>query len=139
VLESADRSVLFKHGAKEIAWLNGYGLTFMAKPYAEWTGSSGHLHISLWDPAGDRALFFEDGAQPYGMSQTMRWFLSGMMALQRELALLIAPTINSYKRYAVASWAPVNVCGVETIALRDSGSSATARGCTSRTASPAAT
>jgi glutamine synthetase len=109
VLESADRSVLFKHGAKEIAWLNGYGLTFMAKPYAEWTGSSGHLHMSLWDPAGEKALFFDDGTTPYGMSQTMRWFLGGMMALQRELALFIAPTINSYKRYAVASWAPVNV------------------------------
>ena len=110
VLESADRSVIFKHGAKEIAWLNGYGLTFMAKPYAEWTGSSGHLHISLWDKTGDNALFFDPTAkQPYDMSQTMRWFLGGMMALQRELALFIAPNINSYKRYAVASWAPVNV------------------------------
>ena len=110
VLESADRSVLFKHGAKEIAWLNGYGLTFMAKPYADWTGSSGHLHISLWSGGGDKALFFDEArAQPYGMSDTMRWFLGGMMALQRELALFIAPNINSYKRYAVASWAPVNV------------------------------
>jgi glutamine synthetase len=113
VLESADRSVLFKHGAKEIAWLNGYGLTFMAKPYAEWTGSSGHLHISLWERGGkgaDRALFFDKSSSaPYGMSDTMRWFLGGMMALQRELALFIAPNINSYKRYAVASWAPVNV------------------------------
>jgi glutamine synthetase len=110
VVESADRSVLFKHGAKEIAWLNGYGLTFMAKPYADWTGSSGHLHISLWGNGGDRALFFDKaGGQPYGMSDTMRWFLGGMMALQRELALFIAPNINSYKRYAVASWAPVNV------------------------------
>jgi glutamine synthetase len=109
VLESADRSVLFKHGAKEIAWLNGYGLTFMAKPYAEWTGSSGHLHMSLWDRTGAKSLMFEEGGQPFGMSQTMRWFLGGMMALQRELALFIAPNINSYKRYAVASWAPVNV------------------------------
>ncbi len=110
VMESADRSVLFKHGAKEIAWLNGYGLTFMAKPYAEWTGSSGHLHISLWDAKTDKPLFFDPATtEPYGMSQTMRWFLGGMMALQRELALFIAPNINSYKRYAVASWAPVNV------------------------------
>ena len=109
VMESADRSVLFKHGAKEIAWLNGYGLTFMAKPYAEWTGSSGHLHISLWGPDG-KALFIDPASTAsYGMSQTMRWFLGGMMALQRELALFIAPNINSYKRYAVASWAPVNV------------------------------
>jgi glutamine synthetase len=113
VLESADRSVLFKHGAKEIAWLNGYALTFMAKPYAEWTGSSGHLHISLWDRAsgGEKALFNAVGAAagPYGMSETMRWFLGGMMRLQRELALFVAPNVNSYKRYAVASWAPVNV------------------------------
>jgi glutamine synthetase len=109
VLESADESVLFKHGAKEIAWLNGYALTFMAKPYAEWTGSSGHLHISVWDRAGEKPLFHEEGAKPYGMSQLMRWFLGGMMALQRELALFIAPNVNSYKRYAVASWAPVNV------------------------------
>jgi glutamine synthetase len=81
----------------------------MAKPYAEWTGSSGHLHMSLWDPAGKNALFYEEAAGQYGMSQTMRWFLGGMMALQREMALFIAPNVNSYKRYAVASWAPVNV------------------------------
>ena len=110
IVESADRSVLFKHGAKEIAWLNGYGLTFMAKPYAEWTGSSGHLHISLWGGGGEKALFFDKASSaPYGMSDTMRWFLGGMMALQREMALFIAPNINSYKRYATASWAPVNV------------------------------
>ena len=109
VLESADRSVLFKNGSKEIAWLNEYGLTFMAKPYAEWTGSSGHLHMSLWDRAGEKPLFYDPAGGTYGMSQTMRWFLGGMMALQRELALFIAPNVNSYKRYAVASWAPVNV------------------------------
>ena len=49
VLESADRSVIFKHGAKEIAYLNGWGITFMAKPDHRWTGSSGHLHMSIWD------------------------------------------------------------------------------------------
>ena len=54
VLESADRSVIFKHGAKEIAYLNGWGITFMAKPDHRWTGSSGHLHMSLWDADGGR-------------------------------------------------------------------------------------
>ncbi len=109
VLESADRSVIFKHGAKEIAWLEGYGLTFMAKPDHTWTGSSGHLHMSGWSLDDDRALFHEAGAEPYGMSSTMRWFLGGMMALARELAIFFAPNINSYKRFAAASWAPVNV------------------------------
>jgi glutamine synthetase len=109
VLESADRSVIFKHGAKEIAYLNGWGLTFMAKPDHRWTGSSGHLHMSLWDK-DDSQLMHEAGSErPYGMSDTMAWFLAGMMALSRELAIFIAPNINSYKRYASLSWAPVNI------------------------------
>jgi glutamine synthetase len=109
VLEMADRSVLFKHGAKEIAWLNGFGLTFMAKPDHNWTGSSGHLHMSLWDRDGKEARFFDSKGKPYGMSKTMRYFLGGAMKYARELAPFVAPNVNSYKRYAVASWAPVNV------------------------------
>jgi glutamine synthetase len=109
VLESADRSVIFKHGAKEIAWLEGYGLTFMAKPDHTWTGSSGHLHVSAWSLDDDAPLFHERGAEPYGMSDSMRWFLGGMMQLSRELSPFFAPNVNSYKRFAVASWAPVNV------------------------------
>jgi glutamine synthetase len=110
VLESADRSVIFKHGAKEIAYLNGWGLTFMAKPDHRWTGSSGHLHMSVWNEDGSRPLMFDERSdRPYGMTDTMAWFLAGMMALSRELAIFIAPNINSYKRYASLSWAPVNV------------------------------
>jgi glutamine synthetase len=110
VLESADRSVLFKHGAKEIAYLNGWGITFMAKPDHTWTGSSGHLHMSIWDKAGERSLTYDPKAGlPYGMSKTFSHFVAGMMSLSRELAVFIAPFINSYKRYASLSWAPVNV------------------------------
>ena len=110
VLESADRSVLFKHGAKEIAYLNGWGLTFMAKPDHTWTGSSGHLHMSIWDADGRAPLTYDEGAGlPYGMAKQFSQFVAGMMALSRELAVFIAPFINSYKRYASLSWAPVNV------------------------------
>src|SRR5438094_3408514 len=70
VLEMAYRSVLFKHGAKEIAWLNGYGLTFMAKPDHTWTGSSGHMHMSLWDRKGETSRMFDAKGKPYGMSTT---------------------------------------------------------------------
>jgi glutamine synthetase len=106
-LESADRAMLYKHGAKEIAAQNGYSITFMAKPQHDWTGSSSHIHLSLWDRAGERNLFaVGDGRD---MSDAMRWFLGGLMAGSRELSLFIASTVNSYKRYAVASWAPVNI------------------------------
>ena len=110
VLESADRSVIFKHGAKEIAYLNGWGITFMAKPDATWTGSSGHLHMSIWDTDGKKPLTHDASAGlPYGISHQFSQFVAGMMTLSRELAVFIAPFINSYKRYASLSWAPVNV------------------------------
>jgi glutamine synthetase len=110
VLESADRSVIFKHGAKEIAYLNGWGITFMSKPDHTWTGSSGHLHMSVWNEDGTTSLTHDpDSKRPYGMSDTLARFMAGMMALSRELAIFIAPNINSYKRYASLSWAPVNI------------------------------
>ena len=108
-LEAADRAVLFKHGAKEIAFQDGYAVTFMAKPDHRWTGSSGHVHVSLWDERGTSNRFFDKRSPQHGMSETMRHFLGGMVAGARELSLFVASTINAYKRYASASWAPVNL------------------------------
>jgi len=112
VLESADRTVIFKHGAKEIAYLNGWGITFMAKPDHRWTGSSGHLHMSIWGLEDDRPLFgaaHGEAAGPYGISTLGSQFMAGMMRFSREFAPFLAPFVNSYKRYAALSWAPVNV------------------------------
>ena len=108
-LESADRHALFKHGTKEIALQEGWSITFMAKPDHAWTGSSGHVHVSLWDPSGGGTNLFHDPSAPEGMSARMRHFLGGLMACAREFSLFVAPNVNSYKRYAVASWAPVNI------------------------------
>src|SRR5919201_5725685 len=66
--------------------------------------------MSNWDKVGERPLTSHDDAGlPYGMSKQFSRFIAGMMALSRELAVFIAPFINSYKRYASLSWAPVNV------------------------------
>jgi glutamine synthetase len=65
--------------------------------------------MSAWDLETDTGLMFTEGAEPYGMSETMRFFVGGMMKLARELSIFFAPNVNSYKRFAVASWAPVNV------------------------------
>jgi glutamine synthetase len=108
-LESADRHALFKHGVKEIAYQQGAAVTFMAKPHHEWTGSSAHVHLSLWDAPGGKNLFHDVEGTPYGMSERARHFLGGLMHCMRELCFFIAPYINSYKRYASLSWAPVNI------------------------------
>jgi glutamine synthetase len=110
-LESADRHALFKHGLKEMAWQNGCAVTFMAKPDHNWTGSSAHIHVSLRATKGGGAsnVFHDPDASPYGMSPTMRHFLGGLIAGMRELAFFIAPFVNSYKRFAPGSWAPVHL------------------------------
>jgi glutamine synthetase len=108
-LEAADRHALFKHGLKEIAWQHGHAVTFMAKPDHTWTGNSAHIHVSLRDASGERSAFHDEAAEPYGMSATMRYFLGGLMHATRELAFFFAPFVNSYKRYASASWAPVHI------------------------------
>ncbi len=104
-VETADRHTVYKHGAKEIAMAKGVSLTFMAKYDAKLAGSSCHIHASLWDKAGRRPLFWE-GGKP---SKLFRHFLAGQMALARELSLFFAPTINSYKRYQAATFAPTRI------------------------------
>jgi glutamine synthetase len=105
-LEAADRTVLLKHGIKEMAVQQGRAVTFMAKPDATWTGSSGHVHCSLASLETGKNLFPTTDGE---MSEIMRWFLGGLIEGTRALSLLIAPNINSYKRFASASWAPVHL------------------------------
>jgi glutamine synthetase len=111
-LEMADRTALYKHGAKEIAYLQGCSITFMAKYSMAAAGSSFHLHSSLWDAAKGTALFAGADRRGKGRSTGSPLFgkwLAGQMALARELAFFYAPTINSYKRYQAGSFAPTRI------------------------------
>jgi glutamine synthetase len=103
-ITSADRHTIYKNGVKEIAFLNGISATFMAKPSEHDIGSSCHIHSSLVDSGGDSV--FVDGHEE---TDTFRHYLGGLRAHIRELALLVAPAINSYKRYAAESWAPTSI------------------------------
>jgi glutamine synthetase len=99
-LTTADRHAVYKNGIKEMAHQQGVSVTFMAKPDRRWLGSSCHLHTSLWSGgvnafAGDQVVF--DQA------------LAGQIAVAGDLALLLAPTVNSYKRYAAGTWAPTSL------------------------------
>jgi glutamine synthetase len=104
-LEMADRHVIYKNGAKEIAGLNGRSLTFMAKYAMEECGSSCHLHSSVWDADAATSLMWDADA-PEQMTPVFRGWLGGQILHTRELAWMFAPTVNSYKRYQPESWAP---------------------------------
>ena len=96
-LTAADQHVVYKTGVKEIAGQEGMAITFMAK-FNEREGSSCHIHLSLRTAEGG-ALFADDEA-------VFSSFLAGQLAGTRELSLLLAPNVNSYKRFADRSFAP---------------------------------
>jgi glutamine synthetase len=91
-LRAADEHTIYKTGAKEIAAQEGMALTVMAK-YDAREGSSCHIHMSVrgTDDAGFERL------------------VAGQLACLRELTLFYAPNVNSYKRFASASFAPTVV------------------------------
>jgi glutamine synthetase len=101
-LRTADEHAIFKNGAKEIAAEEGMALTFMAKFDAR-EGSSCHIHFSLADDSDPpNPLFARD-------EPLFRSFLAGQLACLREMTLVLAPNINSYKRFAARSFAPTTV------------------------------
>jgi glutamine synthetase len=106
-LSNCDNHVIYKNGAKEIASQQGYALTFMAKPN-EKEGNSSHIHLSFRGLNGDLVMA-DDSDSEHGMSEVGRQFIAGQIAHLRELSILFAPNINSYKRYVPGSFAPTAV------------------------------
>jgi glutamine synthetase len=99
-LDMADRNVVFKQCLKELADAAGMSVTFMAKFAADGAGSSCHIHFSLW----------KDGKNAFaGKSETFRHFLGGWLAHVPDVMVFYAPTVNSYKRFVDASWAPTRL------------------------------
>jgi glutamine synthetase len=101
----ADKHVVFKQGAKEMAAQHGKCITFMPKYTSKDAGSSCHIHISLWK--NGKNLFWDEKQD--GGSKVFRQFLGGLMKYTPELAYFMAPTVNAYKRYQPMSWAPTKM------------------------------
>ena len=108
ILEMADRHTIMKLAMKDIADQLGVSATFMARPETDQPGSSCHLHLSVWR-GEDNAFAGDTPVGPFECSDTFLYFLGGWMERTRELMPLFAPTINSYKRFREASWAPTAV------------------------------
>lgn len=108
-LVQADRNVIYKHAAKEIAWAQGKAVTFMAKWDEKHTGSSAHIHVSLWNQDGGAAFPGDRKTGPVEASDTFRWFLGGWLRHARALSACWAPYVASYKRYQARSWAPTAI------------------------------
>ena len=100
-LVMADRTFAFKQMVREVARKHGYGANFLAKPFAEHSGSGAHVHLSLWRD-GKNLFWSEDGEMTPDLSR----FLNGQMACTRDLFALYLPNPNSYRRYAAGDYVP---------------------------------
>jgi glutamine synthetase len=107
-LRAGDQAALFKTVVKIVAERRGLLATFMAKWNPNLPGCSGHIHQSLFDRQGRKNLFYAARAGG-SMSELMRCFMAGQMALMRDFTVLFCPTVNSYKRTVPGTWAPTNV------------------------------
>ena len=106
LLRQADKVMLYKYIAKNVAIQNGYTVTFMPKPLFQDNGSGMHVHQSLWK--GDTNKFFD--AKGYGMiSQLCKYYIGGLLYHSPSLLALCAPTTNSYRRLVPGYEAPINL------------------------------
>ncbi len=101
MVAAADQGVMLKRCIKAAARATGQRATFMAKPYAEQSGSGLHVHLSLVDAEG-RNLF---GQTEHG-EQHLRHAVRGLQDLMPESTLLFAPNANGYRRLRPMTYAP---------------------------------
>ena len=110
-LVTADRHVFFKYMVKTIAENHGFRATFMPKPFSNLTGNGCHAHVSVWNKAGDKNLFYS-ARDTLGLSKIAYEFLGGILHSADALAAIFNPTVNSYKRIDAqvtlsgATWSP---------------------------------
>jgi glutamine synthetase len=93
-MNSADRHAVFKLLAHHAAEHTGMALTFMAKPFTGRDGNSAHLHLSLTDNYA-RSVLVDGHGQ---LTDLGRHATAGCLATLDQLAVLMLPNVNSFKR-----------------------------------------
>ncbi len=102
----ADEVFYFKRLIREAALRHDCFATFMAKPIAQEPGSAMHIHHSVLDTATGKNLF----AGPDGQETTeCNHFIGGLQHHMPAAIAVLAPYVNSYRRYVKDHAAPINL------------------------------
>ena len=101
----ADEVFFFKRTVREAAMRHNMFATFMAKPIAGEPGSAMHIHQSIVDAQGRNIFSNEDGSA----SDMFRWYIGGLQKYIPAAMALFAPYVNSYRRLARFTAAPINI------------------------------
>ena len=106
-LETADRIMMMKLLILTVAKQHGILASFMPKPFFGQNGSGMHCHQSLWTEDGKNAFY--DGSDDMLLSNVAKQFIAGQLKYAKEIAGILAPTVNSYKRLVPGYEAPVYI------------------------------
>ena len=110
VRDIADCIMTFKMAVRIVAKRHGLHATFMPKPKSEVNGSGMHIQFSLFKNGRN---LFEDVEHPGELSEEARYFIGGLLAHSREMALITNPIVNSYKRLVPGYDAPTELTWTE--------------------------
>lgn len=105
---ACDHGALLKRIIKGTAFRHGLGATFMAKPFAEHSGSGLHIHVSLLDKQENNVFVGPGGRGGPVVSATLRHAIGGLQQTMAEAMAVFAPNANSYRRLQPASFAPLS-------------------------------
>lgn len=105
-LRAADDAWLFKLLVKGLARRHGFAASFMAKPYADYSGNGLHTHFSIIDKEG-RNVFDNGGTEG---SPLLMNAVAGCLAAMHDSTLIFAPHDNSYERLIPEAHAPNGIC-----------------------------
>ena len=102
----ADEIFFFKRLIREAALRHNCYATFMAKPIEGEPGSAMHIHHSIVETKSGANIFSaRDGAETPAFGQ----FIAGMQRHLPSVIALLAPYVNSYRRYVPDFAAPINL------------------------------
>jgi glutamine synthetase len=116
-LIACDDAILLKRVIKEVASQQNLLASFMAKPFVDQAGSGLHLHVSLLDKDGKNIFACTEDAPV----DALKYAISGMQQTSKDCMLMFAPHANSYRRFVLNAFVPLNDCwgfNNRTVAMR---------------------
>jgi len=114
---ACDDAIYLKRAIKAVAEQHGMIASFMAKPFVEQAGSGTHIHVSVLDRAGNNIF----ACTPATPADTLRHAIGGLQQVSRDCMLMFAPHGNSYRRFVLNAFVPLNDCwgfNNRTVAMR---------------------
>ncbi len=107
-LAAADRAVILREVARDVALAAGRAISFAPKPRPDGVGNGVHVHFSLRDLAGHPVT--HDPARPGMLSATAGGFVAGVVRHLPALCAIAAPSPVSYLRLVPRHWSAAYAC-----------------------------